>query len=101
MFSDDAAGRDRRHGTLSRQRSAMQLRRTGAAGAGVGRQGGAEWDHAAGFALDALGDGGSGAGGDALFSGGQALLWTAAAQETQARGAGGAGAQAADRGLRP
>ena len=41
MFGDDAAGRDRRHGTLSRQRSAVQLRRAGAAGAGVGGQGGA------------------------------------------------------------
>ena len=74
VFGDDAAGRDRRPGTISRQGSVVQLCRAGAAGAGVGGQGGAGRDHAAGFAVDALDHGGSGAGGDALFSGGAALL---------------------------
>ena len=41
----------------------MQLRRTGAAGAGVGGQGGAGRDHAAGIERAALDHGGSGAGG--------------------------------------
>jgi len=56
------------------QRSVVQLRRAGAAGAGVGGQGGARWNHAPGFALAAPDHGGSGAGGDPQFSGGQALL---------------------------
>jgi transposase len=99
MFGDDAVGRDRRDLALSQQRGVMQLRRAGAASAGVGGQSGAGRDHTARFALDALDHGGSGAGRDALFSGGQALLRTAAAQEAQTRGAGGAGPQAADRGF--
>ena len=61
-------------GRFQEQRSVVQLRRAGAAGAGVGGQGGAGRDHAAGFAVAALDHGGSGAGGDALFAGGQALL---------------------------
>jgi transposase len=36
IFGDDVAGRDRRPGKISRQRSVVQLRRAGAAGAGVG-----------------------------------------------------------------
>ena len=47
----------------------VQLRRTGAAGAGVGGQGGARRHHPAGFALAALDHGGSGADGGAQFAG--------------------------------
>jgi hypothetical protein len=58
-------------GTLSRQGGVVQLCGAGAAGAGVGGQSGAGRDHAARFAVAALDDGGSGAGGDAQFAGGQ------------------------------
>ncbi len=74
VFGDDAAGRDRRDRTISRQRSVVQLRRAGTASARVGGQGSARWHHTAGFALDALDHGGSRPGGDALFSRRPALL---------------------------
>jgi len=74
MFGDDGVGGDRRDRTISQPRSVVQLRRAGAAGAGVGGEGGAVRDHAAGLAVAALDDGGSGAGGDAQFAGGAALL---------------------------
>ena len=77
MFGHDAAGRDRRDRTLCRQRSAVQLCRSGAAGAGVGGQGGARRDHPARFALAALDHGGSGPGGHALFSGGASATMNA------------------------
>ncbi len=64
-------------------------------------QGGARRHHAARLALAALDHGGSGPGGDPQFAGRPALLRTLAAQEAQARGAGRAGPQVADRGLRP
>src|SRR5450432_1453908 len=74
VFGDDAAGRDRRHWAIRRQRSVVQLRGTGAAGAGVGGESGVRRHHPARFVVDALDYGGSGAGGIAQFSGGQAIL---------------------------
>jgi len=101
VFGDDAVGRNRRHPAISGQRSSVQLRRTGAASAGVGGQGGTQRHHAPGLSLDALDHGGSGAGGNPLFPGGEALLRTAGAQKAQARSPGGAGTQVADRSLCP
>jgi len=51
---NDGAGRDRRDRTLSRQRSVVQLRGSGAAGAGIGGESSAGRDHAARFTVAAL-----------------------------------------------
>jgi len=77
----------------------VQLRGTGAAGTGVGGKKPAWTDHAQRIVVVALDYGGSGAGRDAIVSGGAGLLRAAATQETSARGAGSVGAQAADGGI--
>src|SRR5439155_1396958 len=101
LFGHAAAGRDWKHRALCRQSGVVQLRWTGAASAGVGGQGGARRNHAAGLTLLALDHGGSSPGGNALFAGGQGLLRTTAQEEARACGASGAGTKVIERGPCP
>src|SRR5213594_2893935 len=97
LFGHAAAGRDWKHRALCRQSGVVQLPWTGAASAGVGGQGGARRNHAAGLTLLALDHGGSSPGGNALFAGGQGLLRTTAQEEARACGASGAGRKVIER----
>jgi transposase len=99
IFCDAAVGRDRRHPAVRGQAGAVQLRRTGAASTGVGRQESARWDYAARLSLAALDHGRSGPGSNPQFSGRGRILSPAAAQESGPCGAGGLGAQVVGRGV--
>src|SRR5690348_4072663 len=100
VFGDDPAVGDRRGAAFWDGEGAVQLRGAGALGAGIGRAQEQRRNQPMWIAAFALGDGGGGAYGGALFSGSEKIFRTVKEAQTSACGARGAGAEAAGRGLR-